>query len=143
MVDEASDEGLSDYIHKLLDARNLGRLAKGTVVIRQRIREALDKLKADADEWERHFKVANEGLSDKRQELTEAHTVIGMMHPDGLIAFSKHPHLQVCQDVEKLWQEVEKKINIVHTTESHFEVSVKESEREAKESTQAQTAGGE
>ena len=142
MVDEASDEGLSDYIHKLLDARNLGRLAKGTVVIRQRIRDALDKLQHDADEWERHFKIANEGLSNKRKELTEAHAVIAMIHPENFSAFSKYPHHQVCQDVAKLWGEVQKKINIVHTTESRFEVSVKESEREAKESTQAQTAGG-
>ncbi len=125
MVDEASDKGLSDYIHKLLDERDLGRLAKGTVVIRQRIREALDKLIRDAAEWERHFKAANEGLSDRRQELTEAHAVIAMMHPENFSAFSKYPHHQVCQDAAKLWGEVQKKIDIVHTTESHFEVEVK------------------
>lgn len=80
----------------------------------------------EAKEWEKRFKIVNELLSNKRQELVEAHSVIAQMHPDNFSAFSKYSHLRVCQDAEKIWKEVAKKIKITHRTESHFEVEILE-----------------
>lgn len=80
----------------------------------------------EAKEWEKRFKIVNELLSDKRQELTEAHAVIAQMHPDGFSAFSIHDHRRVCHDAEKIWAEVQKKIKITHRTVSHFEAEILE-----------------
>ena len=81
----------------------------------------------EAKEWERRFKIVNELLSARRQELTQAHAVIAQMHPDGFSAFSIYDHRTVCQDAEKIWAEVQKKIKITHRTVSHFKAELVES----------------
>ena len=40
------DEGLAGDIHRMLDERDIGRVAKGRIVIRQRVGDALDELAA-------------------------------------------------------------------------------------------------
>lgn len=125
-TDEASDPGLSEYIHKLLDERNLVTVPMAKVAIRQRIHDALVNLKEDADAWERRFEVLNSTLADRRQELTEACTVVAVIHPDGFEAFSKHGHLRACQDAQKLWEAVREKVKISCKTTLEFEVEVKE-----------------
>ena len=137
MVDEAGGDEREDFISEIIDLCGLIPAEERAVAVRNRIREVVDKLQADADKWERHFRIESDALEGEKKKVNQSNSVLAAMHPDNWSAFSIHGHSRVCQDVEKLWDEVVKKIEITHRTESHFEVEVKESEREAK----AQAAG--
>lgn len=118
--EDAADSMTQRLLKSLLDVQQDHGSHQHWEVMLSVLRKALDKLIHEAAEWKRHFHVANEGLSDARKELTEAHAVIADIHPDNFSAFSKHGHQKTCQEALKVWKEVSRHVTI--TTERGLEV---------------------
>ena len=58
------DEGLAGDLHRMLDERNILRVKKGRIIIRQRVRDAVDNLIAEQDRLVNIIHERNKTMSD-------------------------------------------------------------------------------